>query len=122
VHLGIAKFNLQQTLNNLYVAQAAKEQADKATAIVSAQTSFLPTESLIASLFGGCDKKAYPTISGSAYVQSFNRLGFKLSSGSTLLLGSCTAGYGSIVQGDTIVYEGYIKGGFIHGLSVGAVQ
>lgn len=41
--LGIAKFNLQQTLNSLYVAQAAKEQADKATAIVRAQTSSLPT-------------------------------------------------------------------------------
>ena len=104
------------------MAQAAKEQADKATAIVRAQTSSLPTESLIASLFGGCDKKAYPMIAGSAWVQSFNRLGYKLSSGSTLLLGSCTVGYGSIVQGNTIKYEGYVKDGFVHALAVEAVQ
>ena len=40
--LGVAKFNLLQALNNLYVAQALKEQADKATNLVRLQTAALP--------------------------------------------------------------------------------
>jgi len=35
--LGTANFNLQQALNNLYVAQAAKAAADKAVATAYAQ-------------------------------------------------------------------------------------
>ena len=35
--LGVANFNLEQALNNLYVAQAAKEAADKAVAIAFSQ-------------------------------------------------------------------------------------
>ena len=37
VELGKAKFNLNQAMNNLLVAQAAKEQSDKAIAIATAQ-------------------------------------------------------------------------------------
>jgi hypothetical protein len=33
----VATFNLQQAKNNLFVAQAAKEAADKAIAIIVAQ-------------------------------------------------------------------------------------
>ena len=42
--LGASKFKLQQAKNNLFVAQAAKEQADKATAIVSLSSSALPKD------------------------------------------------------------------------------
>jgi hypothetical protein len=37
--LGTAEFNLHQAISTLYVAQARKEQADKATEIVRLQTS-----------------------------------------------------------------------------------
>ena len=52
--LGIAKFNLQQANNELFVAQAVKEQADKATAILYLESTALPTNSSIKSNFGGC--------------------------------------------------------------------
>lgn len=42
-HLGQAKFNLTQAMNTLFVAQAAKQQSDKALLIASAQSSQLPT-------------------------------------------------------------------------------
>lgn len=102
--LGVAKFNLQQALNNLVVAQAKKEQADKATAIVRAQSSILPeVNSTSTYIFGGCVQQAYPTIAGSARVNSANALGYQLATGNTLLFGGCTQKV-SVATGDTIQY------------------
>lgn len=93
--LGVAKFNLQQTLNNLFVAQSRKEQADKATAIVRAQTSIVPAEDSTSTyIFGGCIQQAYPTIAGSASVSRFTKSAYQLSSGNTLVFGSCTTRIG----------------------------
>ena len=61
--LGVAKFNLLQALNNLYVAQALKEQADKSTNIVRMQTATLPEEEST-HIFAGCVQNVFPTISG----------------------------------------------------------
>jgi hypothetical protein len=89
--LGVAKFNLQQALNRLYVAQAVKEQADKATAIVRAQSSVLPDSNSTSSyIFNGCQQLAYPTAMGTARIESSNTIGYRLVTGSTLLFGSCT--------------------------------
>lgn len=68
--LGVAKFNLQQATNTLFVAQAAKEQADKLTAIITTQSSTLPqSDSSEANHFEGCDQGAYPTMMGSTWVK-----------------------------------------------------
>jgi len=71
------------------VAQAKKQQADKATSIVKAQTATLP-EANSQFIFSGCSQQAFPTISGSAFIQKTNAYGYALSSGSTLLFGGCT--------------------------------
>lgn len=63
--MGIAKFNLNQATNNLLVAQAAKEQADKALALATAEASVIP-EGNSTYIFSGCDIGAYPTYAGSA--------------------------------------------------------
>ena len=117
-NLGVAKFNLQQALNNLYVAQARKEQADKATSIVRVQSSALPAENSTSTyIFAGCTQQAYPTISGSATVEQANGLGYRLSTGSTLLFGDCTEREVACGKGDVITYEGYIKNGYVHATS-----
>lgn len=71
--LGIAKMNYQQSMNNLFVAQARKEQADKATSIVSMQSATLPQQPGVnvasSYVFEGCDPKAYPFVSGSSFVK-----------------------------------------------------
>ena len=49
------------------MAQAAKEQADKAMLIASAQASEMP-EGSTTYIFGGCDSYNYPTITGTAQI------------------------------------------------------
>jgi len=117
--LGVAKFNLQQANNNLFVAQARKEQADKATAIVKAQSSTLPDPNSSSTyIFGGCEQHGYPTITGADIVGKYNKYGFQLRSGYTLLHGSCTAGEKIAVHdGDVINYVGYLKDGYVHATS-----
>ena len=113
--LGVAKFNLLQALNNLYVAQARKEQADKSTNIVRMQTATLPEEEST-HIFAGCVQNAYPTISGSAIVSRANGSGYALNSGNVLVFGDCTHKE-LVVVGDLIDYEGYIKDGYVHAVS-----
>jgi hypothetical protein len=116
--LGVSKFNLQQALNNLYVAQARKEQADKATQIVRAQSSVLPADDSTSTyIFAGCEQQAYPTIAGSASVNIANKIGYQLSSGNTLVFGSCTQRDVSVKTGDIISYNGYLKDGYVHAIS-----
>ena len=88
-NLGEAQFNLTQAMNNLFVAQAAKAQADKAILTVSAQSAQLPPSSS-ASLFSGCDGGSYPLISGSACITSISEKAFSLSSGYVILFGDCS--------------------------------
>ena len=114
--LGVAKFNLQQANNNLFVAQARKEQADKATAIAKSQAAVLPDpDSSSAYIFGGCDQHNYPTIVGADIIGAHNKYGFKLRSGYTLLHGACTSAEAVAVHdGDVIEYIGYLKDGYVH--------
>ena len=113
--LGVAKFNLLQALNNLYVAQARKAQADKATTIVRLQTATLPAEEST-NIFAGCAQEAFPTISGTAYIQESNARGYALGSGSVLVFGDCTV-QEKVIIGDFIEYEGYVKDGYVHATS-----
>jgi hypothetical protein len=60
-------------LNQLYVASAAKQQADKAIAIVSSQTTNTQNAT-----FYGCSQGAYPSSFGAGIVQSAITEGFVL--------------------------------------------
>ena len=117
--LGVAKFNLQQANNNLFVAQARKEQADKATAMVRTQSSVLPDPNGSTTyIFGGCEQLGYPTVAGDDVVDLSNKYGFKLRSGYTLLYGDCTSSSKVMVKdGDLINYVGYLKDGYVHATS-----
>ena len=117
--LGVAKFNLQQANNNLFVAQARKAQADKATAIVRSQSTTLPDPNASSTyIFGGCEQHGYPTITGADIVGAHNKYGYKLKSGYTLLHGSCTSASKVVVaDGDLINYVGYLKDGYVHATS-----
>jgi chromosome segregation ATPase len=113
--LGVSKFNLQQANNNLFVAQARKEQADKATEIVRVQSSALPADDSTSTyIFAGCEQQAYPSIGGSAQINDSNKYGYQLSSGHTLVFGGCTKADNSVRKGDLITYYGYIKNGYVH--------
>lgn len=115
--LGISKFNLQQAQNSLLVAQAAKAEADKATALVSTQSSTLPTGNSTY-IFAGCVQQANPTVCGTAQVTKANSFGYSLSTGENLLFGSCTAKSGEFKVGDYIEYNGYIHGGYVQATSI----
>ena len=63
--LGVAKFSLRQAKDKLLVAQAAKKEADKATAIIAMTSAALPKDP---SAFKGCDQGAYPTMVGTIQI------------------------------------------------------
>jgi len=56
-------------MNNLYVAQAAKEQADKALLLASA-TETATKSGNITYIFGGCDPSLYPSMFGTSRIKS----------------------------------------------------
>lgn len=122
--LGVAQFNLQQALNQLYVAQAAKEAADKATAIAQAQgvTSLsIQTTGSSTFIFAGCTAGAYPTVSGTARVVSKASMGsYMISSGHTLVSGDCTV-KAPFSVGDTITYSGYFVDGVVNGQTISKI-
>ena len=62
--LGKAQFNLNQAMNNLLVAQSAKEQSDKNIAMATAQMKHRDTGPRTY-IFSGCDVQGYPSYSGS---------------------------------------------------------
>ena len=118
--LGIANFNLNQALNNLYVAQAAKAASDKATAIAYAQGAasidILKGESTY--IFSGCNQQVYPTISGTVAVSTLIVSGAKLNSGHILTWGDCTDKTVTIAPSDVINFVGTIKNGVISASSI----
>jgi hypothetical protein len=117
-YLGQAEFNLVQAMNALFVAQAAKEQSDKAILIASAQSSQLPTGTSTY-IFSGCEIGNYPVISGTASITASSGAGFELSSGYNILYGSCTEKGGvAFSTGDTVCFQGYLKNGYIHGVKI----
>ena len=119
--MGAAKFVEVQAKNELFVAQASKEQADKATAIASMQLATLPKNESLASRFGGCDLLSYPTMIGSELIQEVSQFGIILASGHVVLFGSCTITSGIFSAGDLVSYTGYLKNGQIHALRLGKI-
>ena len=114
--MGRANFNLNQAMNNLLVAQAAKEQSDKNIAIATAQ-SVQRDNGNKTYIFSGCEAFNYPSYSGSSQVESMEEGRVLLTSGRYILLGECTQKE-EISVGDLIYFEGYWKDGCIHGQKV----
>jgi multidrug efflux pump subunit AcrA (membrane-fusion protein) len=113
--LGVANFNLQQALNNLFVAQAAKAAADKAVELAYAQgvASLDVTNGNSTYVFNGCVEQIYPTISGTVPVGALITSGARLNSGHILTWGDCTQKTAIILEGDVVTFTGTIKDGVI---------
>lgn len=117
----------------MYVAQARKETADRASAIALAEGSLsdhnvnngvntIGQNKTIAGSaagvsFGGCDAKAYPVISGTSKVVSLLPNGYTLSSGQQVIYGSCSTA-GKCAVGDFVKYNGYIVNGVVNALRI----
>ncbi len=118
--LGIANFNLNQALNTLYVAQAAKAASDKATAIAFAQGAasidILKGESTY--VFQGCNQQVYPSISGTVAVSTLIASGAKLNSGHILTWGDCTDKAVTVGANDVVTFVGTIRNGVISATSI----
>jgi chromosome segregation ATPase len=122
--LGTAQWNYETALNKLYVAQARKETADRASAIALAQGSLsdhntgyasttIGSNGAISGTFGGCEAQAHPPISGTVrIVQKFTN-GYKVSTGHQILYGPCTK-HTLCNVGDNIVYSGYMVNGIVN--------
>lgn len=122
-NLGVANFNLRQAMNNLFVAQAAKEVADKAMAIASAQSAsslnMLEGESTY--IFEGCNEQVHPVITGTIPVSTLITSGARLNSGHILTWGPCTEKVKAVADGSIVAFEGTIKGGVISATKVDVV-
>lgn len=137
--LSAAQWDWETALNKLYVAQARKETADRASAIALAEGSLsdhnvqngvntiggsinINSGSTVVSTasFGGCDAKAYPVISGTSKVVSVNSNGFNLASGHSVIYGSCSS-VGKCSVGDFVNYNGYIVNGVVNALRIDRV-
>ena len=118
-NLGVANFNLQQALNNLFVAQAAKAAADKAVSLAYAQgvdsLDILEGESTY--VFRGCNEQVYPEISGTVAVSTLITSGARLNSGQILKWSDCTE-MDLIDVNDVVVFVGTIDKGVISAKSV----
>lgn len=103
-------------MNTLFVAQAAKEQSDKAMLLASAQSSILP-RGTTTYIFSGCDIGNFPVISGTASITGSSEYGFELNSGYRILYGSCTETGGvTFNEGDLVNFQGYFRNGYIQGI------
>lgn len=132
--LSAAQWDWETALNKLYVSQARKETADRASAIALAEGSLsdhnvnngvssiggsidLANGGNVAVSFGGCDAKAYPVISGTSKVVSVSTTGYSLASGHSVVYGSCSNAAKCSV-GDFVNYNGYIVNGVVNALRI----
>lgn len=124
------KIDFELKLNSLYLAQARKESADRATAFALAEGSLsdhnsdnqskqfgsselIGTENGITNSLGfefkGCDQENYPPISGTSQVMkiSISSKSLTILSGRTLVYGDCSS-VDQMRIGDWIKFEGYL--------------
>ena len=124
--LGQAQWNFEIALNKLYIAQARKETADRASAIALAEgsssdhntgysnTTFGQTSSPITvGVFGGCNAQVYPPISGTVKVTQKIANGYVISTGHQVLYGPCTK-HTACNVGDTLSYNGFLVNGIVN--------
>ena len=99
-------------MNNLFLAQAVKEQMDKQLLLASAQSVQLASLT-----FAGCTQGNYPSIFGTATIMVAANNTFYLDSGYNVLIGGCTTKEkGHYTNGTVIAFKGYLKGGAIHAI------
>lgn len=121
---GQAQWNYETALNKLYVAQARKETADRASAIALAEGSSsdhntgyasasIGSSSTPAVSFVGCDAQVYPPISGTVKVTKKLTNGYIVSTGHQVIYGPCTQ-HVSCNVGDTVSYNGFIVNGVVN--------
>lgn len=110
--LGSAKYNLTQALNRLYVAQAAKEQADKTVLLATLYEKRPPTANS-SYLFQGCNPGNYPSVAGSVRVRTVGSGYYELESGQVVAFGGCSE-VGTCREGEVASFEGYLRNGVVH--------
>ena len=123
--LGAANFNLTQANNNLFVAQAAKAAADKATQTAyayGASSLNLLTSGSSTYVFQGCNHQVYPVITGTVAVSSLISSGAVLNSGHILTWGDCTSKTQLVSAGSVVTYTGTFSNGVINADSVKVVS
>ena len=123
---GQAQWNYETALNKLYIAQARKETADRATAIALAEGSLSDhntgsrstsvgqqTSPVTVGAFVGCDAQVYPPISGTVKVTQKLANGYVISTGHQVVYGACTK-HTACNVGDTIAYNGFLVNGIVN--------
>jgi hypothetical protein len=68
-------------------------------------------------IFGGCSRGSYPNFSGTLPVSEVFDFGARLASGHILVYGNCSKTV-ELAEGDVVRFDGYLKDGIIHGLSL----
>jgi hypothetical protein len=109
-NLGAAEWNLHQAVAALNVANAAKDAADRTSALVIANGSPQNTIRVDSkSIFGNCASQDLPRYSGSVKVSEVYSDRAVLVTGNTILFGACTRGREIILKGTTVNIEGAIN-------------
>jgi hypothetical protein len=109
-NLGAAQWNLNQAVAALNVANAAKDAADRTSALVIANGSPQTAVKVDASArFGNCANSDLPRYSGSVRIVEVFGDRALLATGNTILYGACTQGRHLILRGATLSISGVIN-------------
>ena len=107
--LGAAEWNLAQATAALNVANAAKEAADRTSALVIANGVAKAPEINLVAEFNYCRVVNFPSFLGAIQVVRAYADRALLATGNTILFGSCTEGHHLIREGVTLTIKGVVN-------------
>lgn len=108
--LGAAEWNLNQAIAALNVANAAKDAADRTSALVIANGVPQSTPKVdVNATFTTCSNADLPRYAGSVKVSKVYTDRALLVTGNTILWGGCSQGANQIAEGATITISGAIN-------------
>ena len=108
--LGAAEWNLNQAVAALNVANAAKEAADRTSALIIANGAPQSAPAInFDAVFGMCRATDLPRYAGSVRVMKIYGDRALLATGNTILFGDCTVGRNYILEGATVSINGVIN-------------
>lgn len=108
--MGAAEWNLNQAVASLNVANAAKDAADRTSALVIANGVPQSRNAVdVKAVFSSCQNIDLPRYSGSVRIVKVYEDRALLTTGNTILYGSCTHGRQVIKVGSTISIWGAIN-------------
>ena len=108
--LGAAQWNLSQAIAALNVANAAKDAADRTTALVIANGAPQAVDKVdYEATFSTCDNSELPRYSGTVKIVSTHGDRAVIATGNTILIGGCTQGKERLVSGSTVTIVGAIN-------------